>query len=86
MVDAGSDGRGVVVPKFVVVSIENKHAPVVLTQLPAGAAILTSEPTLLKPTLVPALRRPTTPITPGQLAGILVTALSLPAEATIMIP
>jgi hypothetical protein len=69
-----------------VVSIENKQGPLPLPQLPPGAAIVISGPKLLKPTFDPALRIATTPITPGQFAGMLVAELSLPAEATIDTP
>ena len=57
-----------------------------MTQLPAGAAIPTSSPRLLYPTLVPTLRSPATASTPLQLPGAATAPLSLPAEATINTP
>src|SRR5579859_1014998 len=82
---------GVVLPRAVVVSIERRHGTLVgVTQLPAGAAMPTSGPRLLKPTLVPALRRPATAMTPGtnvlQLAGEPTAPLALPAETTTSAP
>jgi hypothetical protein len=53
-----------------------------LTQLPPGAAIVTSVPRLLKPTLLPAWRIAATAATPGQLPGDDTTVPSLPAEIT----
>src|SRR4051812_31956233 len=71
---------GPVVPVLVVVRIGYRQAPDALTQLPPGAAIVTSGPMSEKPTLVPAWRRPATAITMGvwslsvpyglQLAGV----------------
>ena len=52
------------------------------TQLPPGAASVTSGPRLLKPTLLPAWRIAATAATPGQLAGEDTTVPSLPAEMT----
>ena len=73
-------------PRLVVVSNVYKQGPLVLPQLPAGAAIVAPVPRLLKPTLVPTFLTPTTAITPLQLAGVLMMALSLPAEATTLAP
>ena len=77
-------------PRFVVVSIDLRQAPTVLTQLPAGAEIPTSGPKLLYPTFVPTLRSPATAITPGtdalQLAGAPTAPLALPAETTTNAP
>src|ERR1700755_3308835 len=69
-----------------VVSIENRHAPVAFTQLPAGDARATSGPRLLNPTLVPAWRMPAIPATPAQLAGGSTGPPSLPAETTTVTP
>src|SRR4051812_22541306 len=74
---------GAVVPLFEVVSSEKRQGPpFTLTQLPPGAAMATSGPRLLKPTLLPAWRIAATAATPGQLAGEETTVPSLPAEMT----
>src|SRR5690349_903086 len=52
------------------------------TQLPPGAAMVTSGPRLLKPTLLPACRMAAMAATPGQFAGDDTTVPSLPAEIT----
>jgi hypothetical protein len=74
----------------VVVSIDRRQAPLLLIQLPAGAATPTSGPKLLYPTFVPALRRPATAISPLtdalQFAGASTDPLELPADATTNTP
>ena len=58
-----------------------------LTQLPPGALSAISGPRSLKPTLLPAWRRPPTPMTPGQLAGEpTASPTPLPAAATTTTP
>src|SRR3954469_8320838 len=69
-----------------VVSMENRQAPLALTQLPPGEARATSGPRLLKPTLVPVLRKPAIPATPAQFAGESTGPPSLPAEITTVTP
>ena len=76
----------VVTPRLVVVSIEYKQAPVVLTQLPPGALRAICGPRLLNPTLVPAWRRPATATTFAQFAGASTGPPSLPAAATTVTP
>src|SRR5688572_6968822 len=74
---------GPAAPLFEVVSSENRHGPpLMFTQFPPGAAIVTSGPRLLKPTLLPAWRMAATAATPGQLPGEDTTVPSLPAEST----
>src|SRR5688572_27763620 len=74
---------GLVVPLFEVVSSENRQGPpLMFTQLPPGAAIVTSGPRLLNPTLLPAWRMAATAATPGQFAGDDTTVPSLPADIT----
>src|SRR5581483_5075664 len=77
---------GVVVPALLVVSIGYKHAPLVFTQFPAGAASAICGPRLLYPTLVPTLRNPAMPATPTQFAGASTGPPSLPAETTTSTP
>ncbi len=56
-------------------------------QLPPGAAIATSGPTLENPTLVPTLRSAATVTTPAQLPGApTARPSSLPAATTITTP
>ena len=78
------------VPRFVVVSMERRQSPLAATQLPAGAEMLTCEPKLEYPTLVPTLRSPATAMTPGttvlQLPGNSTGPLELPAETTTRTP
>ena len=57
-----------------------------LTQLPPGAAIVTSGPRFAKPTLVPTWRMPVTLTTPRQFAGWSTSDPSLPAETTTTTP
>ena len=60
---------------------------VMLMQLPPGAEMVISGPMSEKPTLVPAWRKASTPITPRQLAGWLTGwPVLLPAEATMVTP
>src|SRR6185436_8676398 len=74
---------GTVVPLFEVVSSENRQGPpLMFTQLPPGAAIDTSGPRLLKPTLLPAWRMAAMAATPGQFPGEETTVPSLPAATT----
>ena len=90
---------GVVVPELMVVRIGYRQGVplAVLTQLPPGAAIVTSGPMSEKPTLVPAWRRPATAMTIGvwslsvvagwQAAGMpTARPSSLPAAATTTTP
>ena len=74
---------GTVVPLFEVVSSENRQGPpLMLTQLPPGAATVTSGPRLLNPTLLPAWRIAAMAATPGQFPGDETIVPSLPAETT----
>src|SRR6185436_13324976 len=74
---------GLVVPLLEVVSSENRQGPpLMFTQLPPGAASVTSGPRLLKPTLLPAWRMAAIAATPPQLAGESTIEPSLPAETT----
>src|ERR1700688_1767495 len=79
-------------PASVVVSMSYRQSwpATLLTQLPPGAATLAAGPALplrlLNGTLVPASRKPTTEITPVQLAGASMAPPSLPAAAITKIP
>src|SRR4029453_3527364 len=62
---------------------ENRRAPpLLLAQLPPGAASVTSGPRLLKPTLLPTWRIAATAATPGQFAGDETAVPSLPGGIT----